>query len=667
VKIYPNQEKKMKSTPKMLFPILLILFSIPLAACQAASMPESDTSQSQTQETPEEPNQVNPITIDQIINISWQWADLSESLPASQSVVPDPENYTLTFWEDGSLSFKADCNVGGGSYTVEGSQIEFGPMMSTMAMCPPESLYDQYLALLGQVESFAEENGKLVLVLKDGAGVMRFNNGGPAEKPETPAEMPAPEEKTLYVGPEKVDCVGVAPMKCYQVKEDPDGEWQLFYNEIEGFEWEPGYTYELRVAVHQVENPPADGSSLRYELIEVVDKTEMTVEKPKQYISIDKPVEGTKLDASQAILVSGMGAGLFEGNVVVQILDEENNELALQPTIIQSPEAGTGGEGPWEVELFISINTEIPGKIVAFATSPKDGSIVTRDEVRVTFLPQTTTNTSLENTSWLLTGLTDGTLNSALAVHQVTATFMPEEVRLSGGAGCNRYFASYELEGAELRIPGPIGSTMMMCPEPQMTIESTYLKALEQVANYELSCNNTLNLFDAEGNAILIFQVDPYSTTTAFTREELANTAYLSEWTDSGLVQLVNGEFRAPIAEGSASELVVVLTNYAAFGDLDGDGQEEAAVILVTNAGGSGSFYDLAIVGKQGETLTNLANTLLGDRVQIKSLRIEDGEISVDFLTQGPDDPMCCPTQYVVNHYALQNGELVQTGTETIE
>jgi heat shock protein HslJ len=380
-----------------------------------------------------------------------------------------------------------------------------------------------------------------------------------------------------------------------------------------------------------------------------------------QYVTIETPTEGARLDASQPIIVSGRGGTLFEGTVVVQALDAAGNELALQPTIIQSPEAGTGGEGIWQIELNLTVDGETPGKILAFATSPKDGSIVASDEVPVSFFSDKAQAAPLENTIWQLTGLADGELNAALAIHQVTATFDPVELRISGNAGCNRYFSSYKLDGEQLVIPEAVASTRRMCAEPQAAIEKAFLSMLKQVACYQIKADNTLNLLDAQGNALLVFQVDSYSTTDSFTREELANAAYLSEWTDQGTVQLNNGEYRA------AAEQIVTLTNFAAFGDLDGDGQDEAAVILVTNTGGSGSFYDLAIVRKQSGALTNLATTLLGDRVQIKSLRIENGKISVDLLTQGPDDAMCCPTQYVINQYALQNGELVQTGSETVE
>ena len=77
-------------------------------------------------------------------------------------------------------------------------------------------------------------------------------------------------EMTLFVGPERISCVGVAPMECLQVWMDPDGEPELFYQGIDGFYYVPGYEYELRVLQTEVENPPADASSLAYTLLEVV-------------------------------------------------------------------------------------------------------------------------------------------------------------------------------------------------------------------------------------------------------------------------------------------------------------------------------------------------------------------------------------------------------------
>ncbi len=78
--------------------------------------------------------------------------------------------------------------------------------------------------------------------------------------------------KTLLVDSQLYDCVGVAPMKCMKVKELPSGEWSLFYQNIEGFEYKAGTEYTLKVNVTDIPNPPADAPSVKYTLVEIVDK-----------------------------------------------------------------------------------------------------------------------------------------------------------------------------------------------------------------------------------------------------------------------------------------------------------------------------------------------------------------------------------------------------------
>jgi len=96
---------------------------------------------------------------------------------------------------------------------------------------------------------------------------------------ETMNQTDAPETKeaedivTMFIGPKQVDCTGVGPMKCLQVKETEDGEWTLFYSSIQGFEYEEGYNYKLEVRREDVPNPPADAPSVRYILVKEISKT----------------------------------------------------------------------------------------------------------------------------------------------------------------------------------------------------------------------------------------------------------------------------------------------------------------------------------------------------------------------------------------------------------
>lgn len=92
----------------------------------------------------------------------------------------------------------------------------------------------------------------------------------------TTANASAGDEKTFIVGPQTADCTGVAPMKCLQVKENASGNWTNFYSNIEGFTYEPGYEYVLKVKTEKIENPPADGSSIKYTLVKQVSKTKKT-------------------------------------------------------------------------------------------------------------------------------------------------------------------------------------------------------------------------------------------------------------------------------------------------------------------------------------------------------------------------------------------------------
>ena len=74
----------------------------------------------------------------------------------------------------------------------------------------------------------------------------------------------------MNVAAEKQECVGVGPRECLVVNDE------LFYANIDGFEFESGNEYTLRVRKTEKENVPADASSFNYELVEVVDQQQVS-------------------------------------------------------------------------------------------------------------------------------------------------------------------------------------------------------------------------------------------------------------------------------------------------------------------------------------------------------------------------------------------------------
>jgi heat shock protein HslJ len=131
----------------------------------------------------------------------------------------------------------------------------------------------------------------------------------------------------------------------------------------------------------------------------------------------------------------------------------------------------------------------------------------------------------------------------------------------------------------------------------------------------------------------------------------------------SGTVTLAGGVWeRAPAVPGGASRpRVELVRDFRLVADLDGDGREEAVVLLAESGGGSGSLVDLAVAARAGDTVRNLATTFLGDRVQVRDLRFEDGHLAADLVQAGPGDAACCPGELATRWFRFENGRLVET------
>ena len=94
-------------------------------------------------------------------------------------------------------------------------------------------------------------------------------------------------------------------------------------------------------------------------------------------------------------------------------------------------------------------------------------------------------------------------VSSVISGTTITAIYAADG-SVSGSAGCNRYFASYNVTGTSLSI-GPAGSTKMYCGTPGvMQQESSYLTLLSQVTTFTIE-GDRLSLADAKGSTILSF------------------------------------------------------------------------------------------------------------------------------------------------------------------
>jgi uncharacterized membrane protein len=123
-------------------------------------------------------------------------------------------------------------------------------------------------------------------------------------------------------------------------------------------------------------------------------------------------------------------------------------------------------------------------------------------------------------------------------------------------------------------------------------------------------------------------------------------------------VTLADGRYEGePVVPGAATRPVVTLVpGVMARGDLSGDGNDEAVVVLAHDPGGSGVFMHLAVVSDPDGSPRNIATFSLGDRVRVTAIAVVDGKIAAELLEHGPDDPMCCPTKTVHREWRLPQG-----------
>ncbi len=168
---------------------------------------------------------------------------------------------------------------------------------------------------------------------------------------------------------------------------------------------------------------------------------------------------------------------------------------------------------------------------------------------------------------------------------------------------------------------------------------------------------------DASASAPTFAPPQPAATATpdSLPADMLSNFTYMLPYLPDGRIPLKNGEFS--FSQENPPIRIQSKLLQTAFGDLNGDGVEDALVVLATNTGGSGTFFDLIALLNQAGQPIQVANTSLGDRQVINSLRIDNtpaikGQIILDYLTQGPKDGLCCPSQHMLSTYKLEGGLL---------
>ena len=82
----------------------------------------------------------------------------------------------------------------------------------------------------------------------------------------------------ITIGPYTETCYGFIEQQCYLEFNEERQEWEFFYESIQGFDFEPGYIYRLKVRREDRGTEIQDVGRYAYHLVEVLSREEAPVD-----------------------------------------------------------------------------------------------------------------------------------------------------------------------------------------------------------------------------------------------------------------------------------------------------------------------------------------------------------------------------------------------------
>ena len=323
------------------------------------------------------------------------------------------------------------------------------------------------------------------------------------------------KKKTMYVNHQYVQCTGVAPQNCLQVKYNESDNWQYLYQPIEGFKFEPGNNYELVVNEKKLckKKVPADGSRTKIKLVKIKSQTPvMSVALPKTSLNNSWTIESINVNGElQNVLSKGFTLKIDENNQsysarICNIINggfENNlgNSLKFKGGISTQMYCteSMAFEDAFNKALDIADNFEVneSGKIVVKS--------VDKPLFVLSNLPEVSAEADVHinfKGEWLFNQLLTPNTATDLSRFESKVTLGGNGDKVFGKAVCNRFFGVLALdENAKSISFGNVGSTLMLCPGDDAAIEAQLFKVMQGIKFYQVK-NGNLWLLDGDGNKI---------------------------------------------------------------------------------------------------------------------------------------------------------------------
>ena len=555
----------MKKNHWFIWMSLLLSLGLVLAACGAPPAPppataapeqltpaavpgQAEAPSAEGQATPTLPP-AQPMPATTLAGTNWTLTSI-EALGAESGTLPGAD-ITLDFSADGQANGAAGCNTYNGTYTLTGETLTFGPLATTMMMCPEPIMKQEqaYLAMLANPSTVKQETDRLTLTFDGGKTIFKYKSTGtagaaaPVQPSTQPAVQPVPvtnlastswklatvetagasntplagSEITLdfsadgqvsgsagcnrYNGPYKLEgdqiTIGLLATTMMMCPDDVMAQEQGYLNLLQtpGTAAKQGDNLVLalddgRTILNYTPAgaAPADGAPTTPAAASGLANTNWKLVSVEAFGANNAPVGGVEITLNFGADNTVNGsAGCNNYSGGYQL---NGDQLTIGPLISTMKACDNAVMGQ---EFFYLTTLQKPAQVTQadnrLALKFDGGKVVFNYEKVNTAAPAT----GLPGTQWDLRYLVDGarqSKSSLLANTQITLIFGADG-QLSGNSGCNQYNGSYQVNGNQITV-GPLVSTMMACPQETMQQESTYLIALQSATSFDQSAQQLI-------------------------------------------------------------------------------------------------------------------------------------------------------------------------------
>lgn len=339
----------------------------------------------------------------------------------------------------------------------------------------------------------------------------------------------AQKQLTMIIHPEQVDCQRMMKQKCLQVRINGAKEWTLFYERIIGFNFEPGYRYELLVIETKRPEPlPADLSAFIYKLEKVISKTAVVSNTQQSNWKImelkGKTVQQQNLsvqfDPSNNSIAGYGGCNRFFGTATwnskktkvtignlasTKMFCENKSELEAQ--LLSALSGKTFNVSFKNEEMFFKLKRKT---VLSLRAQPIEDVVIETDEPRedltepITDEKQPSPMNYFDKKDLKLIQINKQAVPTTVGA---TIRFDLETKSFTGNGGCNRLFGAFSFLDNIITIEN-VNATKMLCMDETVTqVEKAFIANLNLQTLHVDYAEQILNCYNANGELIMMFAI----------------------------------------------------------------------------------------------------------------------------------------------------------------